>query len=1218
MAEWRAAHQPEDNEGGLVPSGAHARRLPLLPYEKQICELTGINEENYAAFKQELLERNHVRPAAYDLIPDIRNEPATLTAVLINLAIGIAFTAIGYLLTPKPPGSPEEVKQKQLGSTKGRERYAPIYGFDSLAEIAAYGEAIPLVWTRYTGTTGGVVITPKLIWSRVYSWGGFQTAKFLFTAGVFGVDRPDLEGIWLGNNSLNIVDQTHYAFYWRTQATGDLIKHYGTDVGRNSGDPSGNRFPSFCQAYTPSNNTTFGVSNAVPNGTNYRVNWRIISLAGQDRDSDGFENLRQERKKVCGYVGNGMPGVGAGYPRRQGLINSNTFRISGHWISGKTFGEDVTEDDINSELDSECIAADELFQVGEKILIAGRLFSVTARDKEVFVPKNKRGSNAINVQITLETEEDVDPGFTPRTVNKDSIEANGLISRDNELVGSEGALYGIGYDPAVRYTPASIRTTRNCDAIEIGIKSNVWARFNGICKFKTLPFPPELVQYDNDNIQTTNGTMTQYFMRTSVFTIRYRKPDNLGVYPDTWQSSGVLFAIRGSRPQDQYNFIRLEQSDCGQIEYQFTPLTGASIVRRNDSAPIYWLYSKIYDPDGGASTVLSVSLGGGITAVFAGKQLQCIDCQAEAAMIQESDKKDQVRYKPTDGDWQGYRSDALYVLKEAWMWEVFKESNNRVTNGTIVGKVLDFKNYDKPSLILSVLFRAEWRNNQWNHVSQAVYDPASSNISKSGATDALGRALQPWQKPQNNTSVSSRWMQSTSGKPAPVYYHCLYTALITDENPWHAKNYGQNGLPTPYWINARMGVQNNPPVDPSSDYRERAFESNTQCMEVSHYGSLITRSCDSSPEHQIVVANEIRRNLSPSREGLTLCGLSIKSSRNFTAAEQLNLWIGLGTRNSNSYPELVAYLLEKAAQTSNLDESMVDHESLTAASTYCDAHSLYFDGVISDRQNLRSFIESTAPMFLLNMVIKNGKIGLQPAIPTTSEVAMFTAGNILAGSFKLDYIPESSRRPTKVAVTYRSNPKNQLPRTMTVVAAWADQPTSPMEQLDMTAFCTSFEHATKVARYLMAIRRYTTKSISFQTVPDQATIGPGDFIQVALEQTTTDTGYLGAVSASGAITTPVQVPDGSYEAVFYKEGQTDLQRATITVSEGSVTTPEAWGSLFAVQATTVTAERFIVDQVELTQEGLVVVQASEFPDDIATATFDGDGITLTPSTPDGC
>ena len=87
-------------------------------------------------------------------------------------------------------------------------------------------------------------------------------------------------------------------------------------------------------------------------------------------------------------------------------------------------------------------------------------------------------------------------------------------------------------------------------------------------------------------------------------------------------------------------------------------------------------------------------------------------------------------------------------------------------------------------------------------------------------------------------------------------------------------------------------------------------------------------------------------------------------------------------------------------------------------------------------------------------------------------------------------------------------------------------------------------------------------------------------------------------------------------SVYYKEGQDSVQEAAITVVNGQVTTPEAWGSLFAIRSTTINTQQYVIDQIELDQEGLVNVQASEFPPEISSTTFNGDGITITPSTPD--
>ena len=78
------------------PSG----RRVLLPYEVEMCETLGITPDEYWDFIFAAQEHLKKREPEYAHIPDVRNAP--VTPILINLAIGIALSAIGYLLSPLP------------------------------------------------------------------------------------------------------------------------------------------------------------------------------------------------------------------------------------------------------------------------------------------------------------------------------------------------------------------------------------------------------------------------------------------------------------------------------------------------------------------------------------------------------------------------------------------------------------------------------------------------------------------------------------------------------------------------------------------------------------------------------------------------------------------------------------------------------------------------------------------------------------------------------------------------------------------------------------------------------------------------------------------------------------------------------------------------------------------------------------------------------------
>ena len=231
--------------------------IPLLPYERQLIETIGVTEEEYRKFAAEAKRRGAVRPAEYAHIPDIQAVFPVLgglagtqalgatsaavaggaagkgaTAVILsNVAIGLVLTGVAYLLTPKPK-QPEASKRTQLdlGSTTGANRFTPSSGFDTLNEIADYASPIPIIFGLYDEAedVGGMLITPRLVWSRVLSHGTQQSAKLMFVVGEQGVSDgenpdgiapPELEGIFLGNNALDAIYEDFFAFYWKRDST---------------------------------------------------------------------------------------------------------------------------------------------------------------------------------------------------------------------------------------------------------------------------------------------------------------------------------------------------------------------------------------------------------------------------------------------------------------------------------------------------------------------------------------------------------------------------------------------------------------------------------------------------------------------------------------------------------------------------------------------------------------------------------------------------------------------------------------------------------------------------------------------------------------------------------------------------------------------------------------------------------------------------------------
>ena len=252
MAEWRPLHQSVDFRSGLE-TGGQSYDPPLLPYEKSLITALDCSEEEYRKFVRYAMQRAHVRPAEYAHIPDIQAvlpvlgglagaqalgatsaalaggaaAKGTTAIVLTNLAIGVALTAASLLLSPKAPSLEDaKIKSRKLKNQIGPTRFNQASSFDNAPSLAELNQPIPIPFgKRGTGAdgvlTGGLILAPALVWSRLYAYGKFQAYEGVYVAGEFGLDSPDLGGILLGTSALTASAQTDFAFYWSSQQGGN-------------------------------------------------------------------------------------------------------------------------------------------------------------------------------------------------------------------------------------------------------------------------------------------------------------------------------------------------------------------------------------------------------------------------------------------------------------------------------------------------------------------------------------------------------------------------------------------------------------------------------------------------------------------------------------------------------------------------------------------------------------------------------------------------------------------------------------------------------------------------------------------------------------------------------------------------------------------------------------------------------------------------------------
>jgi hypothetical protein len=1423
MESRRPLHQSDDGKGRMVShrSIVDLSRLPLLPFERELVATLGCSEAEYRAFTVEAMKRSRVRPAEYDHIPDINAEVVTAivagtaaataaksatTVFLVNLAVGLALSAISFLLTPKPK-QPGQTSSRQLASITGADRFSATSGFDTQAELANYGDPIPIIFGQYTGETGGILAAPSLVWSRAFSYGSQQGVKLLFVVGEQGlgegINRPDLNGIFLGNTALDAIYQHNFAFYWKrnTNTTGRIRASagnlaYGTRGTPSSGDPQtpddvflcrtieGGTQPGFCQVYTPSANVQFGAYSAVPNGTDYRVNWRLVPIPHipkePNRNADDRKDQRLlERVKIAGDYDlfatagptsniavrkEAQKGTGRGYGRHMGITSLNGqpvttgetevrqvavedtaifsiapgnlpdnlyYRI---YPDGKVI-ESTQVDDINSQITAGRRGADELLQLGETIMIGRTVWVVQGRSvpawdidlrQDITLRCIETFGGGVGASIGLISERMLDRGVYSDDLGK-SDARKGL-----------GLHAGPGFFPLLRIAFGFVRNTRECEVTEIGIRSQVWNRANGLCNFAGLPSISAFRAAEIDGIGIESGTMTLYMKRTSVWTIWLRPAgtDKEG-NEYAWAPLGGQFCITGESPQDQFNSIRITHPQRGRYEFQMVPNSGADVSRQSSDDAVFWrLNAKTRETlENGYKTEYGTFIVSVVGERVTKKQIEFNPEMLSNATISDgsitASAPNSVTVSTYLPDVEGTEARAVKLGfggrfltnspsnlggKAATMYELFglasseglvRTAERTVTFGsagramtirftgivnerfradhpTFPGQLAwNFKSvdgtvtsgnggYDVASstggfntgqifnvvipvtpgnpraqpfspmtscgLVMSVVRTSEGqprgRESTWDHeifgsaqsfpIGHQASLPIEVTSSEGGTATVTANATvstrdpgtlalfpgqtQAWDVKYviDPTSAVGAWSVNTGAEA---------TRVISSNNPFSTSPGDVTGV--------RFRVASVETVaTPPGVSAERVFEENSQINDISFYDSLLTKSNESGPEHEIVYVNESVSNpTAPQYSSLTIAGLALKASRNFTSLNQLRVWLGdgisvrkfqLNAANeiapSNKFTDLVYYLLtDKTAGAGNIvSPELIDTDKLPATSQFLKQNKLFFDGAIDQPTNVRQFISDLAPFFLCNFVIINGRFSIIPAVPTDSTglisnapvqiQQLFTSGNIIENTFSVEYLSTEERKSFQAVVRYRTAQRNQFPEEQTLVVRWSDLPESTtVETFDMTQYCTSRQHAFMAAKYFLSLRRRVTHTIKLRTTPYGLSLAPGDYIRVLTQASPYNAANNGVVDSSLNITSVTPLLDGVYTVSYWNASFDDLLTETMTVADGKAVEAKFADAIFTIADATVSSGTYMVEQLTLGEEGLVDIVAVEFP-----------------------
>lgn len=1189
--------------------------------------------------------RSRIRPAGYEHIPEVVCEPVSF---FVSLVVGLALSAASSLLMPKPsmPTAGKDVTSKDLPDQIGPSAFNQTTSFDSVAALAEYGQIIPIPFGKLgTGAdgklTGGLVLAPSLVWSRCFSYGSYQRFLGMYVAGEWSLAAPNVNGMWLGTTPMTALASDDFAVFWSSRETGNRLNPNRLIAGTTGSDSLGNPTVSgdimlcptangtddegFSMSYNPRSKVTFGTSTPIHNGSVFRFNWEVVSNAGvEDQDDTAKARVRDFRRKICGSEADGvvygsinilgqektgMPGVGRAYSRKMGFIELNGTPIENRailpidvgstakfYIDGgnwKAFANDdfrqkvVKLDDLDSNADAWRQRADQLLSIGSKWIIGAAVWKVTARDTGVWT-KGRNMAYTFQCIEVLGPKEIGIPGR--RTVQEPLGGYEGADFNPNKHCGA--AFYNI-----CRFDDAVVRNVRLADAIEIGIRSQVWNRASGLCNLNAIPEPRQLQIYDDNRISVNTPRMDKYFARTSCFSIWVRPiaDGSAGGTVPAWSRIPQVFCVTGSAPIDQYNWLRIRPRTMGRYEYRFVPRSGSDIAINSLDTAVFWRLNAQTGTIQGqdfntAYGAFRITMAGDLISSTAVTLNPELTSSPSITVVEDLDSKPSA---VTSLSVTADNGDINHVL-QAWTQQVLGKSAWNYKGETHSGQFTQTKDSGARSITIKV---------------------TATSVDLSGPVY------------QSFTGSSYSWQNHTYEVVSSVGAWTLNELFNRPQSLAVGNVFRSQWGYTIVYNNFQVSGMREATGNFNTATGERIFEENSQVSDCSHYLEL-QKSNESAPEHQIVYVNEcVANEIKPTYDGMSTMALSVKSSNNIKAVDQPRIYTPTGINverlvdgnigPSNLFSDFVYYLLTSRTQGAGsvVPTQLIDTDSLVSTGVFLRANQLFFDSVLEQATNLREYIYNMAPLLLCNFTIKNGRFGMMPALPVDSSgristgpvpiEQIFTAGNIIEDSLNVEYVGSGQRKDFRAIVSYRTNIANELPSQSALLVEWADAGTTVMkeESIDLTDFCTNREQALLTARFLLSVRRHVDHTITFRTVPDGIAVGPGSYIRVVTEANTYNAANNGVITDAGTLVSATSVTDGTYPAMVYSTTTGAITERSITVAGNAVTDSTLYNSIFTLLAPKVSEGVYQIEQLTLNEDGLVEISAVHVPTDGSMASI---------------
>ena len=574
MASLQRTKQP----GGMVVG--RQIRGAILPWEKQLIDTLGLTIEEYNWYANEVANYRPERNPAYDVVPDVVCIPV-VPLVMTIVGMGISFAASAMAPKPKLPRQTDPAQQQQQEqrgadvtgvSVTGSNRFTNVDGFTSVQPLARLGESMQLVFANRRNNYGGVRVETKLLWSQLLSQGDGQELLAIFLAnGGELASQPDFDGMGIGDSLLRGYQASKLAMYFRNGNSANRIsisdKKAGNLSPRNESDvflaelrSNNNMQPIFSGVRVPSTMTTFGISEPLRNAQGFKLPYKRLREENDERYK--IESLYAARTGIMRVEGQPDPPNQRWEDRDVATGNIIQFVVFGE--NSPDFFGGFGSNDIFAKEDNYRQSTDDVIIVGETYLVGGAEASCESE-------------SSTNLWTTTNAKTF---RFKVLDAGKTRVVSEGLTNHFPDWKESVlKAFNNPSYGPTLtKLTIAHFTTTRKLNQVEIGIKSQVYKRFTGMSNFAGIPDYNTLYNIEKTGANYIVGTYSEYGLRYSFFRLEIKEKGETR-WLRLLDKTGMIFAIKGRTPVNQFNFIRVAFPNLAkQYEIRFRPVSGGQYL----------------------------------------------------------------------------------------------------------------------------------------------------------------------------------------------------------------------------------------------------------------------------------------------------------------------------------------------------------------------------------------------------------------------------------------------------------------------------------------------------------------------------------------------------------------------------------------------------------------------------------------------------------------